>query len=429
MLNVDPILLSVSVLLTTYFSAIETALTKLSAARIEEIYEDRPKQMNKLLKYVGTNRARYINTFQLLYTIGLAASSLFVFRFSNSVFELDATWLQDVAAIAFLAVIGFVVFGVGARTLGKQHAETYVLSSAGLISFLSRVLNPFVRLFIIAGNAVTPGRGYSEGPFASTAEIREMMDQISDKVIEASEKEMIHSVFELGATVAREVMVPRTEMVWIERTKTLRQALSLSLRSGYSRIPVIGEDIDDIVGVIYIKDVAKRIFEHSDAQQTERVDTLMRTVTFSPDSKLADELLKDMQRERVHLTVLIDEYGGTAGLVTIEDILEEIVGEIADEHDTAEEEIMKLDENVYRISSRLHIEDLGKLIHVDLDSDEEGIDTVGGLLASRLGRVAIPGSTINLDEWKITAETVAGRRNRVGSLIVEKLEQTEDSDE
>ncbi len=429
MLNVDPVLLSISVLLTTYFSAIETALTKLSAARIEEIYEDRPKQMNKLLKYVGTNRARYINTFQLLYTIGLAASSLFVFRFSNSVFELDATWLQDVAAIAFLAVIGFVVFGVGARTLGKQHAETYVLSSAGLISFFSRILNPFVRLFIIAGNAVTPGRGYSEGPFASTAEIREMMDQISDKVIEASEKEMIHSVFELGATVAREVMVPRTEMVWIERTKTLRQALSLSLRSGYSRIPVIGEDIDDIVGVIYIKDVARRIFEHSEAQQTERVDTLMRTVTFSPDSKLADELLKDMQRERVHLTVLIDEYGGTAGLVTIEDILEEIVGEIADEHDTAEEEITKLDENVYRISSRLHIEDLGKLIDVNLNSDEEGIDTVGGLLASRLGRVAIPGSTLNLDEWKITAETVAGRRNRVGSLIVEKIEQTDDSDE
>ncbi len=425
----DPILLSISILLTTYFSAIETALTKLSAARIDEFYGDRPKQMQKLLKYVGPNRARYINTFQLLYTIGLAASSLFVFRFSNSVIKIESTWLQDITAIAFLALIGFVVFGVGARTLGKQHAESYVLSSAGLISLLSRILNPFVKMFILLGNAVTPGRGYSEGPFASTAEIREMMDQISDEVIEASEKEMIHSVFELGATVAREVMVPRTEMVWIERSKTLRQALSLSLRSGYSRIPVIGEDIDDVVGVIYIKDVAKRIFEHSDAQQTERVDALMRPVTFSPDSKLADELLKDMQRERVHLTVLIDEYGGTAGLVTIEDILEEIVGEIADEHDTAEEELIKLDEDTYRISSRLHIEDLAKLIHVDLDSDEEGIDTVGGLLASRLGRVAIPGSTINIEGWKLTAETVAGRRNRVGSLLVEKIEQAEETDD
>ncbi len=425
----EPILLSISVLLTTYFSAIESALTKLSAARIEEMYGDKPKQMNKLLKYVGPNRARYINTFQLLYTIGLAASSLFVFRFSNSIIHLESNWLQDIAAITFLTLIGFVIFGVGARTLGKQHAESYVLSSAGLISLLSRILNPFVRLFIVMGNAVTPGKGYSEGPFASTAEIREMMDQISDEVIEASEKEMIHSVFELGATVAREVMVPRTEMVWIERTKTLRQALSLSLRSGYSRIPVIGEDIDDVVGVIYIKDVAKRIFEHSDAQQTERVDTLMRPVTFSPDSKLADDLLKDMQRERVHLTVLIDEYGGTAGLVTIEDILEEIVGEIADEHDTAEEEIIKLDEGAYRISSRLHIEDLGKLIQIDLDSDEEGVDTVGGLLASRLGRVAIPGSTINIDGWKLTAETVAGRRNRVGSLLVEKLVQPEDEDD
>lgn len=393
------------------------------------MYDDRPKQLNKLMKFVGPNRARYINTFQFLYTVGLAASSLFIFRFSNSVFELDATWLQDVTAIAFISLLVFVVYGVGARTLGKQNAEIYVLSSSGLISLLSRLLNPFVKLFIAIGNAVTPGKGYSEGPFASTAEIREMMNQISDEVIEASEKEMIHSVFELGATVAREVMVPRTEMVWIERTKTLRQALSLSLRSGYSRIPVIGEDIDDVVGVIYIKDVAKRIFEHSEAQQTERVDTLMRPVTFSPDSKLADELLKDMQRERVHLTVLIDEYGGTAGLVTIEDILEEIVGEIADEHDTADEEIIKLADDTYRISSRLHIEDLGKLIHVDLDPDEEGVDTVGGLLAARLGRVAIPGSTISLDGWKLTAETVAGRRNRVGSLLVEKIEKLAESDD
>lgn len=425
----DPLLLSISVLLTTYFSALESALTKLSAARIEEIYGDNPKKLNKLMKYVGPNRARYINTFQLLYTISLAASSLFVFRFSNSNIHLESNWLQDVLAITFLTLIGFVVFGVGARTLGKQNAESYVLSSAGLISLLSRILNPFVRLFIILGNAVTPGKGYSEGPFASTAEIREMMNQISDEVIEASEKEMIHSVFELGATVAREVMVPRTEMVWIERTKTLRQAMSLSLRSGYSRIPVIGEDIDDVVGVIYIKDVAKRIFEHSEAQQSERVDSLMRPVTFSPDSKLADELLKDMQRDRVHLTVLIDEYGGTAGLVTIEDILEEIVGEIADEHDTAEEEIIQLDEQTYRVSSRLHIEDLGKLIQVDLDSDEEGVDTVGGLLASRLGKVAIPGSTIQIEDWKLTAETVAGRRNRVGSLIVEKIKQSKDEDD
>ena len=425
----DTLLLSVTLLLTTYFSAIETALTKLSAARIEELYEERPKQLEKLMKYVGPNRARYINTFQLLYTIGLASSSLFVFRFSNSVFELDATWLQDVTAIAFISLVVFVVYGVGARTLGKQNAESFVLASSGLISLLSRVLNPFVKLFIAIGNAVTPGKGYTDGPFASTAEIREMMNQISDEVIEASEKEMIHSVFELGATVAREVMVPRTEMVWIERTKTLRQALSLSLRSGYSRIPVIGEDIDDVVGVIYIKDVAKRIFEHSEAQQTERVDTLMRSVTFSPDSKLADDLLKDMQRERVHLTVLIDEYGGTAGLVTIEDILEEIVGEIADEHDTADEEIVKLGDDVFRISSRLHIEDLAKLIHVSLDPDEEGVDTVGGLLAARLGRVAIPGSTISLDGWKLTAETVAGRRNRVGSLLVEKIDKLAESDD
>jgi CBS domain containing-hemolysin-like protein len=237
---------------------------------------------------------------------------------------------------------------------------------------------------------------------------------------------MIHSVFELGSTVAREVMVPRTEMVWIEGNKTLRQAISLSLRSGYSRIPVVGEDIDDIVGIVYLKDLAQRTFEHNQSQQTERVESIMRPVLFSPDSKGVDELLSEMQAKRLHIAILIDEYGGTAGLVTIEDIIEEIVGEISDEYDTAEAEVVELRDGEYRISARLHIEDLAQLIDEDLDADEEGIDTVSGLLASRLGRVPIPGSTIEVGKWRLTAESVAGRRNRVGKVLVEKIEGESD---
>jgi CBS domain containing-hemolysin-like protein len=297
-----------------------------------------------------------------------------------------------------------------------------VVSLAGVIRFSSVLLGPLVRVLILISNAITPGKGFVDGPFSSTSELRELVEQAGTEVIEDEEKKMLQSVFELGDTVAREVMVPRTEMVWIEKHKTLRQAMSLGLRSGYSRIPVIGEDIDDIVGVVYLKDIARRTFEHTESGQSENVESIMRKAFFSPDSKSADELLRDMQKARIHIAILIDEYGGTAGLLTIEDILEEIVGEIADEYDTEASEIVELEEGVYRVSTRLHIEDLAELLEIELDAENEGIDTVAGLLALRLGRVPIPGSAIDVDGWNLSAESVAGRRNKVGSVLVRKIQ-------
>ncbi len=268
------------------------------------------------------------------------------------------------------------------------------------------------------GNAVTPGKGYREGPFASQAELRELVDLAgADDLIEDDERQMIHSVFELGDTFAREVMVPRTEMVFIERTKSLRQALSLGLRSGFSRIPVIGESADDVVGVVYLKDVVRRVFEYHEAETSERVESLMRDPYYVPDSKPVDALLRDMQSARVHLAIVIDEYGGTAGLVTIEDILEEIVGEISDEYDTAAPEVAPLDDGAYRVMARMHVDDLAELIGIEVDSEEEGVDTVLGLVAKRLGRVPIPGAFVDVDGWRLAAEQGAGRRNRIGSVL------------
>ena len=172
---------------------------------------------------------------------------------------------------------------------------------------------------------------------------------------------MIHSVFELGDTIVREVMVPRTDVVFIEGNKTLRQAMSLALRSGFSRIPVIGENLDDIVGVAYLKDVTKRVFDKHEAETTERVESVMRPVMYVPDSKPVDELLREMQAQRKHVAVVVDEYGGTAGLVTIEDVLEEIVGEITDEYDQEEIELERLANGAVRVSSRYHVDDLGEL--------------------------------------------------------------------
>ena len=195
----------------------------------------------------------------------------------------------------------------------------------------------------------------------------------ASSVIESDESKMIHSVFELGDTFVREVMVPRTDVVYIERTKTWRQAMSLFLRSGFSRIPVAGEDLDDIIGFVYLKDVSKRVFDRQDAQTTEHVDSVMRPVFHVPDSKPVDDLLREMQAQRRHIAVVVDEYGGTAGIVTIEDILEEIVGEITDEFDTEEAGVEELPDGSKRVSARFPVDDLDEIL--------------GGRLRGRRGRL------------------------------------------
>jgi CBS domain containing-hemolysin-like protein len=407
---------------TALVIAVESAISKVSQARLVELELDDDPRYAALMKVLA-DKPKHINALQILSAVGWAASVVLMLRVLNKASTALST---DATTIIVMSVVGFVIYGVGAKTIGKQKAEALGRLAAPFVRLLARLLNPIARVLIVLGNAITPGKGFNEGPFASTAELREMVNLAGGEVLEDDERRMIHSVFELGDTVAREVMVPRTEMVWIERHKTLRQAMSLSLRSGYSRIPVVGEDVDDIVGVIYIKDVARRIFEHSESQSSERVESLMRSVLMAPDSKRVDILLREMQQKRTHIVVLIDEYGGTAGLVAMEDIVEEIVGEISDEYDTAADEVVQLSESAFRVSARLHIEDLGDIVGVELDPEEEGVDTVAGLLAARLGRVAIPGSRIELNGWNVTAESVAGRRNKVGSVLVERVVEDEE---
>jgi CBS domain containing-hemolysin-like protein len=272
---------------------------------------------------------------------------------------------------------------------------------------------------------MTPGKGFRSGPFTSEAELRDLVDQAHERgLVESDEHEMIHSVFELGDTLVRELMVPRTDMVWVEKDKSLRQGLSLALRSGYSRIPVIGDSIDNIVGIVYVKDLAKRALDHHEAEHTEKIEMHMRPANFVPEIKMADDLLKEMQKNQIHLAIVVDEYGGTAGIITIEDIIEEIVGEIEDEFDDAEEEFIWLSEDKARARASLHIEDLADELKIEIEkSDYEDIDSVGGLMAQKLGRVPIAGSTISWEGWAITSERPQGRRRRISSVLVERLEE------
>ena len=400
---------------------LEQALTRVSKARVTEMQENGIRGADKPAASAAA-RAGYVNGAVRARLAAAAVATVTVTVACVRQFP-DPMWLGPTIAGVIMLFVAFVVLGVAPRTLGQQHAQSVALSGAGFAKLLSAVFGPLVSLLILIGNAVTPGKGYREGPFATQAELRELVDLAeADSVIEADEREMIHSVFELGETLAREVMVPRTEMVWIERDKRLRQALSLALRSGFSRIPVIGENLDDVVGIVYLKDLARRSFEHRDAEHTERVERIMRPVTFVPDSKPADELMREMQASRIHAAIVIDEYGGTAGLITIEDILEEIVGEIADEYDFSEiPESERLPDGSWRVSARMQLDDFAELFDLDLSEEKEGVDTVVGLLANRLGVVPIPGSSIEVQGYQLVAELAAGRRNRVGAVLVQVI--------
>jgi CBS domain containing-hemolysin-like protein len=213
-------------------------------------------------------------------------------------------------------------------------------------------------------------------------------------------------------------MVPRTDVVWIEKGKTVRQALALALRSGFSRIPVIGENVDDVVGIVYLKDLVRRSQNAHETRNGPKVEELMRPPTFVPESKPVDELLRDMQAQRIHIAIVVDEYGGFAGLLTIEDILEEIVGEIADEHDAFQRPpVEELPDGSMRVTARLPVEDLAELFSVELPEDDD-VETVGGLLAREIGRVPIEGSAAEVGGLRLVAETTGGRRNRIDTLLV-----------
>ena len=408
---------AVLVLLAGLLASAEAALSSLSKARAEELVEAERGGAPRLLR-IASDPSRYINTTLLLRVAAETASVVLVAFVVADTF--GALWQRILLAVGVMIVVSYVVIGVGPRTLGQQYSERVALAVSGPVMVMTRVLGPVSRTLIAVGNAMTPGKGYREGPFASEAELREYVDLAEASwLIESGERRMIHSVFELDDTVVREVMVPRTDVVFIERHKTLRKAMSLALRSGYSRIPVVGENLDDLIGMAYLKDITKRVFDKHDAETTERVESVVRDCMYVPDSKPADDLLREMQAQRTHVAIVIDEFGGTAGMVTIEDILEEIVGDITDEYDSEPDAIERLSNGSVRISARFDVDDLGELFGTPIEDDD--VDSVGGLLAKYLGKVPIPGSHIEVDGLRFEAESPAGRRNRVGTVVVSRI--------
>ncbi|MDJ0385784.1 hemolysin family protein [Streptomyces sp. G-G2] len=414
---------AVLLVVVAWFAACaESGIARMSIFRAEQAVREGRRGSDKLAQ-VAADPTRYLNVALLVrVTCEMAAGVLVTYVCLQ---EFGETWTALLVAIGVMVLVSFVAVGVSPRTIGRQHPFNTATAASYVLVPLARVMGPIPQLLILIGNALTPGKGFRKGPFASEAELRAMVDLAEkESLIEDDERRMVHQVFELGDTLVREVMVPRTDLICIERYKTIRQATTLALRSGFSRIPVTGENEDDIVGIVYLKDLVRKTHISREAE-SELVTTAMRPAVFVPDTKNAGDLLREMQQVRNHVAVVIDEYGGTAGIVTIEDILEEIVGEITDEYDRELPPVEELGDDRYRVTARLDITDLGELFGVE-DFDDEDVETVGGLLAKALGRVPIAGASAfqELPDGRsllLTAESPAGRRNKIITVLVEPV--------
>lgn len=318
-------------------------------------------------------------------------------------------WQVLVLGLVLVATVALVLVRQVPRALARRHPQAAVRSTLSLL--------------VLAQNVAAPARllGRPAPDVPTDDEIREMVERASESGhIEADEREMFRSVLELGDTLTRAVMVPRTEMITLPSGTPLRKAMSLFLRSGYSRVPVVGDSVDDVVGVLYLKDVVRRRHE-APGSDDEEVDGLVRPPVFVPESKPVDDLLRDMQSGASHIALVVDEFGGIAGLVTIEDALEEIVGELTDEHDQAAPEVEDLGDGTLRVPSRLPVDELGELFGVELQDDD--VDTAGGLLAKALGKVPLVGSSAEVGGLVLTADRVEGRRRRLATLLVRRAVQ------
>ncbi|SMG07593.1 Hemolysin, contains CBS domains [Corynebacterium pollutisoli] len=439
-MEVDTVWLSVVTVLALGLSGlvgtVESAVSSISRARVEGMVKDEVAGARSLFKVVD-HRANNINLLILLKTLLDATAAVFAAALARDVFESEV-W-AIVLAIVAVALITYAVVGVFARTMGRKNPYSISLRSAVVLQGVAFVLGPVARVLIWLGNLIAPGSGFRHGPYATEVELREMVDIAQEHgIVEVEERRMIQSVFDLASTTARQVMVPRTEMIWIEEGKHAGQATTLCVRSGHSRVPVVGENMDDILGIVYIKDLVRHTYHLTDGGASVSVTDVMRPATFVPDSKNLDELLHEMQRDKIHMAMLVDEYGGIAGLITMEDILEEIVGEIADEYDIAEVAPIELiGDRTYRAVSRLSLEDLRDQIDDDYDIDiefteeiEDQVESVGGLIGYEIGRVPLPNSTVETCGLRLTAEGSRDRRGRmrVRSVVVEVLQRADQGD-
>ena len=391
----------------------ETALMRMTRAAAEDLVQDQRRGAGRVLALAEKRGQVLGSVAPIRVAVNMLAAVLLTLASSGL---LDRWWQVLVVAVVLNIVLLGLVVGFSPRSVGRRHPDGTLLVLAGVLLKVDALGAPWRWIDSRYGRsaALTDAEARAE----VTEDLREMIDEIGEaETIKDEDREMMRSVVELGQTLVREVMVPRTDMVTIDADKPASAAMRLFVRSGYSRVPVVGEDADDVRGILYLKDVLRRLSDRPE-HETRPVSSFAREAVWIPETKPADDLLRDMQTGRVHMVLAVDEYGGTAGLVTMEDLLEEVVGELTDEHDHAEPEVEELGQGRYRVPARLGLDELGELFGLEIDDDD--VDTAGGLLTKAIGRVPLPGAHGSAQGVDLTAEEAVGRRRQVATLIVSR---------
>jgi len=381
----------------------ETAFVRASRIRLLNLAEEGDRRAERVLRLVERPE-QTLNAVLLV----LLASQMISATLLGIVLEPTFGAAGVALGIVIEIVVVFTFAEVAPKTFAVQHAERAVMMVSGLLAFVTRFppLRVLTRGFIGLANVVLPGKGLRGGPFVTEQEILTMADVAAQEAaIETEERELIHSIFDFGDTVVREVMVPRPDMVVVDADVTVDEAIRMAISAGKSRLPAYHETTDDIVGLVFLKDLVTR---SGSGEGNESVRHVLRHANFVPESKRIAELLRAMQTEKFHMAIVIDEHGGTAGLVTMEDLLEEIVGEITDEYDADEPRVERLPGGALRVPGRTPIDEINELLGEELPSGEW--DTVGGLVFDALGHVPTEGECARVNGFVFCAERVQGRR-------------------
>ena len=423
----DILVIILLTLLEGFFVAAEIALVSIRRSRVEQLVDEgssRARRVRRLLDDPG----RFLAVSQLgLTVIGFFASAFAAINLAQGLRRFlegfgigtsTADGLSLIIVTVTLALFTIIFAELVPKTLALSNPERFAMSLSIPIDFLARALGPLIALLTGVTRAIGSlfGANVTNEAQITAEELRLIVERGGEQgVLEAEEEQMINSIIELGERRLHEVMIPRIAIVALPASATLEEAIDVIVEEGHSRIPVYEESIDEVVGILYAKDLLP--FVKSGSGQRPAVRSLLRPPVFVPESMTIDDLLHEFQRRKVHIAIVLDEYGGTAGLLTIEDLLEEIVGEIQDEYDTEEPMVVRLSDDEARVDGRADVDDLAELFDLNLElEDEDEYDTVGGLVYHRIGGVPSPGDQIDVDGLTLTVESTDGRR--VGKVLV-----------
>jgi putative hemolysin len=431
---IELVLIVILVLLNGIFASTEIALVTVRRSRLQQLVDEGHSAAARVQR-LKQNPGRFLAVIQIgINFLGFLASAFaavsLVGGFAATLrgFGPLANAANAIAlvAITILLTLFTIVFGeLVPKQIGLAHAERVAMSTARLMEFLGSLFGPLVAALTWITRRISRlfGADVAADERISSEELRLIIEQGGEQgILEAEEEQMIHAVIELGDQRVHEVMVPRIAMVTLTTSVTMEEAIDTIIEQGHSRIPVYEDTIDEIVGILYAKDLLP--FLRPGAPEPPPLRSLLRTPVFVPESMTVDDLLHELQRRKVHLAIVLDEYGGTAGLVTIEDLIEEIVGEIQDEYDVEEPMIVKLSDDEARVDGRAAIDDLMELFETQVPLDDaDEYDTVGGLIYHRVGGVPNPGDQVSVDGLTLTVETTDGRR--VGKVLVVRTRDSE----